>query len=279
MTRCDYKTGMFAAEEPEWVFDGPVMRVRGDLIGICVHEAGHAVMRFLLGDRSGSVWVKTHYLNGPGVVVAMNSGRSNAFFPPGEIEKPRKPKDIAVFIDPIVFMCWAPMLRNAMITCAGHASQMKYCRANGVPFAAGSDSDRQNCEYESRRCWMRAGRNGHAMLRHAWAQTQRLLEIPAVWRAVQEVEASLFSGLLWKEPADPRPGGQVEFAIEGAEVEALIEGTGLRFGAHWQEHRCSPECVRSRPISKRFRAVVEEWASENSSSLNPENIKETCDAC
>jgi hypothetical protein len=274
MIRCDYKTGMNANEEPELYFDGLTLRARGHLAAICVHEAGHAVVRFLLGNRSGSVWVKTHYRRGEdGVVWAGNSGRSNTWLPPGEIEKPREPKDIPIFLDPIVFMCWRPMLRNSMITCAGHASHMKYCRANGVPFAAGSDSDRQSCEWESRRCWMRAGRNGEGMLRLAWALTQRLLEIPQVWRAVQAVEAALFSGLLWREPPNPHRGDQVEFAIEGEQVEAIIQGTGLHFGAYWQEHRCGPECVRSRPISKAFRATVETWAAENSTSYSTKELE------
>lgn len=93
-----------------------------------------------------------------------------------------------------------------------------------------------------------------------------MLEIPAIWKAVEVVEAALFSGLLWREPADPRPGHA---------VEALIASTGLRFGAYWNEHKCGPECVRSRPISKRFRKTVEAWASE---SLQPEIAKELCDA-
>jgi hypothetical protein len=105
----------------------------------------------------------------------------------------------------------------------------------------------------------------------AWARTQHLLEIPEVWRAVEAVEGALFSGLLWREPPDPRPGDEVEFAIEGAEVEALAAAAGLRFGAHWQEHRCSPECVHTRPISKRFRETVEAWAAE---SISTPKLKE-----
>ena len=61
----------------------------------------------------------------------------------------------------------------------------------------------------------------------------------------------------------------------GRSVEALIASTGLRFGAYWHEHKCGPECVRSRPISKRFRETVEAWAAE---SLQPEIAKELCDA-
>jgi hypothetical protein len=103
-----------------------------------------------------------------------------------------------------------------------------------------------------------------------------MLDDPTVWKAVGVVEAALFSGLLWREPADPRPGDEVSFAIEGADVEALIEGAGLRFGAYWNEHRCGPECVRARPISRQFRATVEKWASESSTS---HSNKELCDAC
>jgi hypothetical protein len=113
------------------------------------------------------------------------------------------------------------------------------------------------------------------MLRLAWRQTQNLLEMPDIWHAVEAVEAALFSGLLWREPPDPRPDDRVEFEISGGDVEAIIEGSGLRFGAHWEEHKCGPECVRARPISKRFRKTVQAWALEHSTS---HSNKETCDA-
>jgi hypothetical protein len=272
--RCDYKTGMFAAEEPEWFFDGPYFRARGNLASTCVHEAAHIVTMYGLGGRPGSVSVSTYYRAGPdGITWAANSGRSFPWVPPGKIARtyedcpsvpvPREVRDAIV--------CWRPFIRNVMVACAGHGSELKYCRANGLRFMARSRSDRSDCEYESRLCWALAGRDGSALLRLAWRETQRMLEIPEVWKAIGAVEAALFSGLLWREPPDPRAGDEVSFALEGHEAEALIEGTGLRCGQFWQEHRCSPQCVRSRPISRAFRATVEAWASE---SLKPETAKE-----
>jgi hypothetical protein len=233
-------------------------------------------LKFALGCGQGPVSVTVRYHRAANGVYAGYSGHSAERLAPGEIARPRQtPQDIQISLDGEPFMCWRPMLRFAMIHCGGHASERRYLQSQGLPFTARSGSDREACEIEARRTLACAGRNGEAMLRHAWAQTQRLLEIPQVWRAVQAVEAALFSGLLWREPNDPRPGDEVEFVIEGEQVEALIEGTGLRFGSYWNNHKCGPECVRSRPISKRFRATVEAWASE---SLKPENTKELCDA-
>jgi hypothetical protein len=144
-----------------------------------------------------------------------------------------------------------------------------------LPFAANSIIDRDACERAARQTWACAGRNGEALLRLAWARTQTLLEMPEVWKAVEFIEGKLFSGILWRELPDPRPGDRAEFAIEGEQVEALIASTDLRFGQFWQEHRCSPSCVRARPISKAFRKTVEQWTSE---SLKPETAKELCDA-
>jgi hypothetical protein len=237
MIRCDYKTGMFASEPAEWVYEGPVLRVRGEVAAIANHEAAHTVVRYALGSRSGAVSVKTIYGRGPnGVTQAMVTGVSEPWREPGDFIWLATPKgNIPVSLGAInIFACWRPFLRSAMVTCAGHAAQRKYCASQGLPIRAGSEGDRESCERDARRTWACAGRDGQAMLRLAWARTQTLLEMPEVWKAVQAVEAALFSGLLWREPPDPGPGDEVSFAIEGADVEAIIEGTGLRFGKFWR---------------------------------------------
>jgi hypothetical protein len=269
---------MFADEPPEWDFDGPVMRVRGELAGTTHHEAAHSVFKYALGCKQGKTSVTVNYHRAAnGAVYVGHSGLSGAWRTLGEIAPPRqKPQDIHVSLDGEALMCWRPMMRRAMIATAGHASERRYLQSQGLPFTARSGDDREDCEIEARRCWACAGRNGEALLRLAWRETQTLLEDPAIWRAVEAVEGKLFSGILWREPSDPRPGDRAEFALEGEQVEDLIANTGLRFGQFWQEHRCGPSRVRARPISKRFRAVVEQWATE---SISTPKLKETCDAC
>lgn len=273
--RCTFHEGMSAAEEPEWFFDGPVMRGRGILAASCVHEAAHIVTMFCLGGRPGSISVTTYYRAGPDGIWAGNSGRTFPWAPPGKValtwaECPSVPVPLQVN-DAIT--CWRPFIRNVIVACAGHAAEMRYLRSQGLPFMSRSHTDRSDCDYEARRCWTLAGRDGSALMRLCWRETQTMLEDPQVWRAVQAVEAALFSGLLWREPSDPRPGDRVEFAIEGADVEAIIQGTGLRFGAHWQDHKCGPECVRARPISRVFRKTVEAWAAENISTPKLQEIE------
>ena len=176
---------------------------------ICHHEAGHTLLKYALGVKQGPLSVNTDYRRGPGgVVIASHSGLCDGWHAPGGIRRAVAPKEsILIRIDESnFFACWKLFLRPAMINVAGHASEWKFCRANGLPFAANSSADRDNAEREARRTWACGGRNGDALLRLAWRETQTMLEIPAIWKAVEVVEAALFSGLLWREPPDPRPG-------------------------------------------------------------------------
>ena len=88
-------------------------------------------------------------------------------------------------------------------------------------------------ERVSRFVWLMAGRDGAAFTRLAWREACRLMDVPLIWKAIEAVEAELFSGLLRLEPADPRPGDLVQFVMPGAQAEAaaspaFIEFTGER---------------------------------------------------
>jgi hypothetical protein len=189
----------------------------------------------------------------------MVTGVSEPWREPKDIIWPSTPKGkIPVSLDVTnPFSCWKPFFEKCDGRVRWPCRPAKVLRESRATYSGGSEGDREACERDARRTWACAGRDGDALLRLVWARTQLILEIPEVWRAVEAVEASLFSGLLWREPPDPHPGGEVEFAIEGAEAEALIASSGLRFGAYWNEHRCSQECVRARPISKAFRQTVQ----------------------
>jgi hypothetical protein len=119
--QCTYQHGMFAGEEPEWMFDGPVFRARGGMARICHHEAGHAVLKYALGVPQGALSVTTHYRRGPGgVVLASHSGLCDGWYAPGEIRRPVAPKEsIPVRIDESnFFACWKLFLRPAMFNMA-----------------------------------------------------------------------------------------------------------------------------------------------------------------
>jgi hypothetical protein len=108
-----------------------------------------------------------------------------------------------------------------------------------------------------------AGRDGAAFIRLAWREACRLMDEPLIWRAVQAVEGELFSGLLHREPMDPRPGDRVEFVMPGARAEELIAGAGITLPNIIDVHRCGPDCSRpSRKVSRRWERYLGEWAAE-----------------
>jgi hypothetical protein len=106
--------------------------------------------------------------------------------------------------------------------------------------------------------WAAAARDGDAFLRLAWGKAQKFLMIPEIWRAVCAVEAALFSGLIWAEPGDPRPGDSAQFVLSGEEASLLIEAAGVQFGCLREDHSCvGGACIRRRPLSRRFRDKLE----------------------
>jgi Peptidase M50B-like len=251
--------------------NGPYAIRQGAMAALAVHEASHAVMMVCTGGRVESIEVALNFERGyGGVVVALVSGVARKGGETGHSKSPagvplpkspageptRRPPDRLIF-------CWRAFLKPALVTAAGPIGAMKYLAQGGLSRSHVGESDARYLEWCRRVLWTTAGRPGDAFVRLVWREACRLMDEPLIWKAVQAVEAELFSGLLWLGPADPRPGDRVEFVMPGGRAEELIAGAGIALPNIIDVHRCGPECIRpSRKTSRRWDAYLAQWAAE-----------------
>jgi hypothetical protein len=159
--------------------------------------------------------------------------------------------------------CWRAFVKNAVITCAGPAGELKHRAQEGVSRGHVGDSDARPVEWYRRFVWLTAGRDGIAFTRLAWREACSLMDKPPIWKAIAAIEGELFSGLLRQEPAGPRPGDVVKFVMPGKRAEELIAAAGIALPNILAPHQCGPECVRpSRKTSRRWQQYLAEWAKE-----------------
>jgi hypothetical protein len=89
-------------------------------------------------------------------------------------------------------------------------------------------------------------------LRLAWREAQRLVEKPEIRRAIDAVEAELFSGIIRQDESYPLPGDRHEFALPGGRAEALIAAAGVFRVEILGDHVCGPACIKPRKPSRRW---------------------------
>lgn len=263
--RCSYESALRPVDSP-LLNNGPYVIHQGAMPAACVHEAGHAVMLGCTGRRIACVEVGINFIDLPdGRVAACVHGQAapiTAF--PGAPDRPDRPLPLLDVRAP-PWSCWRAQLGKALFNVAGPAAETKYRSQAGLPRAP-PQSWGTDCEYldrESRFVWLKAGRDGAAFARLAWREACRLMDVPSVWEAVQTIEAELFSGLLHREPVDPRPGDKIEFVMPGKVAEALIAGAGIELPNILAPHQCGPECIKpSRRHSRRWEQYLASWAAE-----------------
>jgi hypothetical protein len=245
--------------------NGPYAIRQGAMAAVCVHEASHAVAVISMGKRLDQIEVALNFERWDDGVYAAPGGRCKLKGVTRDAIDVR-PADVPLSRsrEPTNF-CWLGFIKNAIVTCAGPAGEMKYRAQDGLPrgFIGASDS----LEWYSRIVWATAGRDGAAFARLAWREACRLMDVPVIWKAVQAVEAELFSGLLRLEPADPRPGDRVQFVMPGSRAEELIEAAGIALPNILAPHQCDSTCIRgSRKVSRRWQDYLAAWATEGASA-------------
>jgi hypothetical protein len=228
-----------------------------------VHEASHAVAVVSMGKPLEKIEVGlTFERDYDGKILALPRGRCKL---KGVTQDAIdvSPSNVPLLRSHEPKYCWRGFVKNAIVTCAGPAGEMKYRAQAGLQRAVVGASDRQPLEWHKRFVWLTASRNGDAFARLAWREACRLMDVALAWRAVQAVEGELFSGLLRLEPLDPRPGDRIEFVMTGSRAEALIAGAGIALPNILAPHQCGPECVKpSRKVSRRWERYLAEWAKE-----------------
>ena len=146
--------------ETEVSDNGPYRIGRGWLAAIAVHEASHAVAVVSMGKpleqiEFGLIFERDY----DGKTLALPRGRCKLkgvtrdaidVCPSGvPLLRPHEPK-----------YCWRAFIKNAIITCAGPAGEMKYRAQDGLPRGHIIDSDGQLLEWYKRFVWVTAGRDG-----------------------------------------------------------------------------------------------------------------------
>jgi hypothetical protein len=247
--------------------NGPYAIFRGEPAATCVHEAGHAVANVRAGGRIDRIEVELRFMRiWEGTVAA---GACGQCVPKGATVDAfsLRAAEIPLLLTsgpPPSSECWRPSLERSIFQYAGPAAEAKYRAQSGLVRNALSGPDAEIVERGARLVWLAQNRDGHAFQRLVWREACRLMDDPAVWKAVSAVEAELFSGLIHIEPADPRPGDVVKFVMSGERAEELIAGAGIELANIIDVHRCSPECVRpSRKVSRRWREYLEAWSKES----------------
>jgi hypothetical protein len=260
--RCSYEQALKPVET-EVSDNGPYRIGRGWLAAIAVHEGAHAVAIVCTGKPLEQIeFGLTFERDYDGKPLALPRGRCKL----KGVERDAidlSPSNVPLLRSHEAKYCWRGFIKNAIVTCAGPAGEMKYRAQEGLPRGHIIDSDGQPLEWHKRFVWLTAGRDGDAFVRLAWQSACRLMDVPLIWKAIGAVEGELFSGLLRLEPADPRPGDSVQFVMPGLRAEALIAGAGIVLPNIIDVHRCGPECIRpSRKTSRRWEQYLAEWAAE-----------------
>lgn len=246
---------------------GPYLIAQGALAALCTHEAGHAVANAALNRPLKDVEVRMSFERWPaGGIVAVCGGvcRINDPEAGGMVTE----ADIAVV--PLVEdmprnFCWRAFRRRVLVVLAGPAAEQRYRADNGLGRDNFSFADAQALEWYQRLVWSCAGRDGYAFARLMWRDACRFVDDATIWRAIEKVDAALFSGLIWQEPPDPRPGDSIKFVLDGAKVEALIAGAGVIRVEFY--HDCSNECVAPRHPSRGWQAYLDNWKKEQEPKL------------
>jgi hypothetical protein len=259
--RCSYEAALKPAETAV-SNNGAYLIHRGAMAALCVHEASHAVAVISMGGRLDSIEVGlTFHWYYDGKTLVKSRGMVT---PEGAEQDDTLVTPSSVPLDPVMpFCCFNPYLKDAIVSCAGPAGELRYRAQGGLPRETVCVSDIWALERYKRLVWLMTGRDGDALVRLAWRDACRLMDEPIIWRAVQAVERELFSGLLRLEPAGHQPGDSVKFVMPGERAEALMTAVGVALPHFISQHRCGPECIRpSRKTSRRWQEYVAEWAKE-----------------
>jgi hypothetical protein len=243
--------------------NGPYRIGRGRLAATAVHEASHAVAVVSMGKPLGHIeFGLTFERDYDGKILALPRGRCKL------VGVTRDAIDVSPASVPLLRSddqkyCWLGFIKNAIITCAGPAGELKFRAQEGMTRAHVCDSDARPVEWNKRFVWVTAGRDGIAFVRLAWREACRLMDVPLIWKAIAAVEAELFSGLLRLEPADPRPGDSVKYTMPGERAEALIAAAGIQLPDIRSPHQCGSACIKpSRRPSRGWQEYLNNWKKE-----------------
>jgi hypothetical protein len=207
---------------------------RGARMATGIHEAGHFVAAFALGTPMKAVVMNVSYLRGEyGDIFATYAGFCATWADGGyDFEKPRAEIPDAPPAPGEYAFPHGLLLSRAVVSCAGPAAEFRYRAEQGLPQTAKHTArgDLRDLEEFSRIERNASGGDPAAFLERSWRKSQRLLDEPAVWRAVDSLANELVTGIMRNQPDDPRPGAKAEFVITAAQAECIMTKAGLGRG-------------------------------------------------
>lgn len=168
--RCSYEQGMFANEP---MGNYAVHAALSEMEATCFHEAGHAVIDYMLGIGLESVGV---YSN----VIGDTVGHG------GEVKhRGRQTTRISFSYRPLHF-------RYGLSAAAGPAAERRYRHEVGLPqrLLLATQGDHQIIDRIGKAIG-HTGRCRFAFQRHIWSHAQRLIDSPDVWDAINAVAFAL----------------------------------------------------------------------------------------
>ena len=259
--RCSYEAALRPVETAV-SSNGPYLVGQGAVASMCTHEASHATVMISTGARIERIEVALDFERTyGGSVYARVRGRAK--YKMGEPSTPASSSDFPPRRGGKPIACWMAIWKDALVTAAGPAGEMKFRAQAGLSRGAIGATDSEPMSQAGRLIWNCCGRDGIAFQRLVWRDACRLMDVPLIWKAIAAVEGELFSGLLRLEPADPRPGDSIEFVMPGSRAEELMAAAGIVLPNILAPHQCGPECIRpSRRTSRRWQEYLAEWAKE-----------------
>lgn len=168
--RCSYFEGMFANEP---LGDYAVHAALSEMEAACFHEAGHAVIDYMIGTSLESVGVCSN-------VVGDTVGH-------GGLVKHRGKNTTRINF------AYRPLhFRHGLSAAAGPAAEFRFKHENGIPkrHVVATQGDHEIIDRIGKAI-AQAGRCQFAFRRHVWGHAQRLIDRPDVWEAINAVAFEL----------------------------------------------------------------------------------------
>lgn len=183
---------------------------------IAFHEAGHAVVGYALGfgcsriemRETYKVAEKLIYPGGAYLMTRVSAERLSAKFRRG---------------------VYHPLLaKSAIMSAAGVASELRYCREVQVPARTlgASNGDHEAIDAIAKRIEVIGGRSRFAFCELAWRGAQKTINNPVIWSAIAEL-----AGVLNDEYCDEvdTPHDYSSFCVfKGSTVRMILRRAGVR---------------------------------------------------
>ena len=187
----------------------------------CFHEAGHAVLGYLLGQGCSSITVSVHY-------TIDQTGRPIGVAYGGVVMMKTAHRQVTLDIQRGAFT--RTLLHCGISFAAGPAAERRFRLISEMPLrlAFATLGDHRNIDLIARRL-EEHGRSSAAYQRLVWASAQRLFHVPEIWDCVSQIADELILG------ADLSGSEDDSYTLPGTDARAIMNERRIRpsHAARW----------------------------------------------